>query len=302
MNYFILLVLLLVVYTHALTLRSRKSDSTRTTRGGKRVNPRRYSSGAYTRRLEGMEEYPIKSVDVNERSISLSADEVSSPVFQTMDMGEDCPCLDDALSEPIQVMCEVNGFMVPAIIDTGAQISVMSSSCAKRCRISHDVDTRFAGRAVGVGSTDILGRINDIPLRVGPLTFNGKISVLRETAGVDFLLGRDFLRRFRSDICMRNNMLTMHVRDKVLRMPLLSRRPQSMGETEFMADTATAAERVDIVATPFDESGWQDVAPISDNHHQPVEFAAGTVQADATLDNYGDLLYDMGERVSMEGV
>jgi DNA damage-inducible protein 1 len=60
------------------------------------------------------------------------------------------------------VLCEVNGFLVPAIIDTGAQITVMSASCAKRCRISNKIDARFSGRAVGVGSSDIIGRIGAV--------------------------------------------------------------------------------------------------------------------------------------------
>jgi hypothetical protein len=30
--------------------------------------------------------------------------------------------------EPLQIMCEINGYMVPAIVDTGAEISVMSTS------------------------------------------------------------------------------------------------------------------------------------------------------------------------------
>ena len=51
--------------------------------------------------------------------------------------------------EPLQVLCKVNGFTLPAVVDTGAQVSVMTSSCAQRCRISPFIDTRYVpGRLV----------------------------------------------------------------------------------------------------------------------------------------------------------
>lgn len=128
---------------------------------------------------------------------------------------------DDTSFQPLQVMCEVNGFVVPAIIDTGAQISIMSASCAKRCRISCNIDTRYAGRAVGVGSSDIIGRINGLEMRVGPVNFKNDISILRE-ARVDFLIGMDFLKRFRCDVSFNDNVLRLQVREKRFRVPFVA--------------------------------------------------------------------------------
>lgn len=122
---------------------------------------------------------------------------------------------------PLQVLCEVNGFAIPAIIDTGAQITIMSASCAKRCRISNLIDSRFAGRAIGVGSSDILGRINDLRLRIGPINFQSRISVLSDSS-VDFLIGMDFLRRFKCDLCLTEGIMKLRVREKYIRIPLLS--------------------------------------------------------------------------------
>jgi len=121
---------------------------------------------------------------------------------------------------PLQVLCEVNGFLVPAIIDTGAQITVMSASCAKRCRISGSIDARFSGRAAGVGSSDIIGRIDGLGMRVGPVNFEGKVSILRE-ARVDFLIGLDLLQRFKTEVNLRDHVLKLQVRDRVYRVPLL---------------------------------------------------------------------------------
>lgn len=94
----------------------------------------------------------------------------------------------------------------------------MSDSCAKRCRIYSNIDKRYAGKAFGVGSTDILGRIDGLNMRVGPVSFQSRISILNN-AGVDFLIGLDFLKRFRCEINMKENTLILQVRDKRIRVP-----------------------------------------------------------------------------------
>jgi DNA damage-inducible protein 1 len=123
---------------------------------------------------------------------------------------------------PLQVLCEVNGFLVPAIIDTGAQITVMSASCAKRCRISNKIDARFSGRAVGVGSSDIIGRIDGLEMRVGPVSFEGRVSVLRD-ARVDFLIGLDLLKRFNTEVNLKDHVLKLQVRERWYKVPLLNK-------------------------------------------------------------------------------
>lgn len=125
--------------------------------------------------------------------------------------------------EPIQVMCEVNGFMIPAIIDTGAEISVMSTSCAKRCHLSGQIDTQHSGRAIGVGSSEIVGGIEGLGLRIGPLSFQNKVSILRNShSRCDFIIGLDVLRRFQCDLSLRDRVLKLHVRGNEVRIPLLS--------------------------------------------------------------------------------
>jgi len=43
----------------------------------------------------------------------------------------------------------------------------MSASCAKRCRVSSNIDSRYAGKAIGVGTSEIIGRINQLDMRIG---------------------------------------------------------------------------------------------------------------------------------------
>lgn len=118
-------------------------------------------------------------------------------------------------------MCEINGFLIPAIIDTGAEITVMSASCAKRCQISSYIDSRYAGKAIGVGSSEIIGGIEDLSFRLGPISFQNKISILRSSR-CDFLIGLDILRRFQCDISLGQKTIKLKVRNNTIRLPLLT--------------------------------------------------------------------------------
>ena len=127
----------------------------------------------------------------------------------------------DEIFAPIKIICEINGFSIPAIIDTGAEISIMSSACAKRCHLSNQIDMNYSGKALGVGSGHIIGRLDDMTMRIGPLSFKSRISVLRDSP-VDFLIGMDFLRRFKADISIKDNTLRLQVKGNSLRIPLLT--------------------------------------------------------------------------------
>jgi DNA damage-inducible protein 1 len=61
---------------------------------------------------------------------------------------------------------QVNGVPVKAFVDSGAQMTIMTHEFASKCYLTRLLDTRFAGMAVGVGSSRILGRIHQAPLKV----------------------------------------------------------------------------------------------------------------------------------------
>ena len=132
--------------------------------------------------------------------------------------------------EPLQIQCEINGFIIPAIVDTGAQVTVMSESCARRCRVANQIDGRYSGKAVGIGSSDILGRINQLQMRVGPITYHNKVSILRQSR-VDLIVGLDFLRRFGAEINLDRRILKLNVRGRIVRIPFMYENKSFLGQS-----------------------------------------------------------------------
>ncbi|KAJ3435068.1 aspartyl protease ddi-related [Anaeramoeba flamelloides] len=108
--------------------------------------------------------------------------------------------------EMLYIPCEINNVPILAFVDSGAQSTIMTHACAKRCGITRLLDKRFQGTAVGVGSSKILGKIHLTKMKIGKTFFNTSITVL-EQGGIDFLFGLDMLKRHRAHIDLENNVL-----------------------------------------------------------------------------------------------
>ena len=105
---------------------------------------------------------------------------------------------------------------IAAYIDTGAQVTVISASAARKVGILHLMDRRYAGRATGVGSCRILGRIpaGCVQFVLGHyddddegevIEMNGPALTVLEgtvTQGVDMLVGLDVLQDWEATIRM----------------------------------------------------------------------------------------------------
>lgn len=112
----------------------------------------------------------------------------------------------EAFASVVMLYCnfEVNKHPVTALIDSGAQMTIMSKSCAERCGLMRFVDKRAAGFARGVGESKILGKIHSAILKVGSQFLDVSISVIEQNT-LEFIFGLDMMRKHHAVLDLRQN-------------------------------------------------------------------------------------------------
>ncbi|EPS70898.1 hypothetical protein M569_03862, partial [Genlisea aurea] len=106
----------------------------------------------------------------------------------------------------LYVDMEVNGVPLKAFVDSGAQSTIISKSCAERCGLLRLLDTRYKGIAHGVGQSEILGRIHVAPIKIGSIFYPCSFVVL-DSPNMEFLFGLDMLRKHQCTIDLKENVL-----------------------------------------------------------------------------------------------
>lgn len=106
----------------------------------------------------------------------------------------------------LYIDCKVNNVPVKAFVDSGAQTTIMSSTCAERCHLMRLLDSRWSGIAKGVGVQKIVGRIHMVQIQIENDYLTTSFSVL-EQQPMDVLLGLDMLKRHQCNIDLQSNVL-----------------------------------------------------------------------------------------------
>lgn len=105
----------------------------------------------------------------------------------------------------LYVPCKVNGVDIIGMVDTGAQVTIMSSEVARKCNLGWLIDTKHQSIMKGVGEAKAVGRIYGTQIQFGDIMLQCSITVV--DTNIDFIIGCDQLRRHKCVVDLAKNVL-----------------------------------------------------------------------------------------------
>ncbi|GJY78205.1 protein kinase, ATP binding site-containing protein [Tanacetum coccineum] len=100
-------------------------------------------------------------------------------------------------------------------VDSGAQSTIISKTCAERSRLLRLVDERYKGIAhIGQSEIQILGRIHVAPVKIGNYFYPCSFVVL-DSPNMEVIFGSDMLRHLQCTIDLKENVLRVGVGEDI---------------------------------------------------------------------------------------
>ena len=106
------------------------------------------------------------------------------------------------------ITCEINNIPIKAMIDTGAQISVLPLAIAQQCHVDYLIDRRVRTVTMGVGAQSSVGKIHALAVQVGGTVWSNPFTVLEGPLN-HCILGVDWLTKNRATISLEKMTLTI---------------------------------------------------------------------------------------------
>ncbi len=95
-------------------------------------------------------------------------------------------------SKTLHLLVEINNYLVEGLVDTGASMSVMAAAVVRELGLMHLVSGSETYKTASGTVTQALGRIKEVPIKVGGVQCNMTFMVV-DTDSYDVLLGLDLL-------------------------------------------------------------------------------------------------------------
>lgn len=135
----------------------------------------------------------------------------------------------------MHVACEIAGQTVELMVDTGAQMSIMTLPMVQRLGIVSCIDQSEMGIASGVGVALIVGRLRNVPVRLGQVQIAMDFGVLHIKDSFA-MLGMDQLQRFKCVLDMEARTVRFGGALGGYEVPFLPPHPRRPHHADLMAE------------------------------------------------------------------